>query len=132
MRNGISRSHYLVLSIAVMMFVGACAGVQTDRELAYERANAYLSRHPNTAPRSANAIRGLDLVKGMTQAEVRAAWGDPINIEKSINRTAELWYFGCDFPHFCRGSGRRRGRAEEDRSLSRAHFVNKILTEWQN
>ena len=101
----------IAMSVAILAVVGACAGVKTDREMAYERANTFLTQNPDTDAKIAAAIRELDLVKGMTRAEVRAAWGAPVKIEKSIKRISELWYFGCDFPHTCIGSG-RRGKVE--------------------
>ncbi len=44
----------------VLLLAGACAGEwKTDRQLARERANGYISAHPDLGPNVAAAIRGL-------------------------------------------------------------------------
>ncbi len=126
------RFAYLALSMAIMTLLGACADVKTDRQEAFDRANAYVAQHSDTDPKISAAIRELHLVKGMTPAEVTAAWGTPIRIEKSSKGISEQWYFDCNYPHTCISSGgRRRGRGELQRHKSRAFFVEGILTEWQ-
>ena len=122
----------------VLLLAGGCAGEwKTDRQLARERANGYIAAHPDLGSNVAAAIRGLELFEGMTPAQVTASWGKPAVIQKSLNGTSELWYFPCEYPHFCAGMGgstRRRGSSggsEEDRYQSRAFFVDGRLAEWQ-
>ena len=129
---GARRFTYLALSMAIMTLLGACADVKTDRQEAFDRANAYVAQNSGMDPNIAAAIHELHLVKGMTRAEVTAAWGTPYEIEKSSKGISEQWYFDCNFPHTCIGSGGgRRGRPELQRHKSRAFFVEGILTEWQ-
>ncbi len=123
----------------VLLLAGACTGeLKTDRQLARERANGYIAAHPDLGSNVAAAIRGLELFEGMTPAQVTASWGKPAVVQKSLNGTSELWYFPCEYPHFCAGMGgstRRRGSSggsEEDRYQSRAFFVNGRLAEWQS
>lgn len=122
-----------ILSVT-FVFVTGCAGdVKTDRQLARERANGYVAAYSDLDANVAAAIRDLVLVEGMTPEQVTASWGKPVIVQKSINKTSEMWYFPCEYPHFCRSrSGRRKSRGEEDQYQSRAFFVNGRLTEWQN
>ena len=117
---------------AVLLLVGACAGVQTDRQLVRERVNGYIAAHPDLDPKVADAIRNLDLAEGMTPDQVTVVRGKPAIVEKS--RSTELWYFSCEYPNVCTSFGGRgrRGGSQEVRKLSRAFFVNGKLKEWQN
>ncbi len=122
----------LVLSMAIMTILGACAeGIQTDRQMAHNRANAYLVQNPDTDPNIAAAIRGLNLVKGMTPAHVTAAWGKPIRVQTFSNAPSVTWHFNCDYPHMCRGGGARGRRRPEDTINSFAHFVDGKLSQWR-
>ena len=129
---GTRRFAYLALSMAIMTLLGACAdGFTTDRQEAYERADAYVAQHPDTDPNIASAIRQLHLVKGMTPAQVTAAWGTPIRKQRYSNAATVTWHFGCDYPHFCRGGGPRGRRRPEDTINSFAYFVDGKLSEWR-
>ena len=123
----------------VLLLAGACAGEwKTDRQLALERASGFIAAHPDLGPNVAAAIRGLELVEDMTPEQVTASWGKPAIVQKSLKGTSELWYFPCEYPHFCAGFGgggeKRSGRggSEENRYMSRAFFVNGRLAEWQS
>ncbi len=123
----------------MLLLAGACAGEwKTDRQLALERANGFIAAQPDLGPNVAAAIRGLELVEDMTPEQVIASWGKPAVVQKSLWGTSELWYFPCEYPHFCAGfgggGGERRGSggSEEDRYQSRAFFVDGRLAEWQS
>ena len=124
----------------VLLLAGGCAGEwKTDRQLAYERANGYVAAHPDLGSEVAAAIRGLQLVEDMTPEQVTASWGKPALVQKSRQAGAwEMWYFRCEYPHFCSsiggGGGGRRGRggSEEQRYQSQALFVDGRLSEWQS
>ncbi len=121
-----------IFAVAVVLLGGCATEGKTDRQMARERANGYLAAHPQLDPKISEAIRELGLVVDMTAEQVTASWGKPVIVQKSINGTSELWYFPCDYPHFCRsGAAGRRWRSEKDRYQSRAFFVNGRLTEWQ-
>ncbi len=126
-----SRIVFSVASIVIVTLLGACAGVKTDTQIARERANAYLEQHPQTDQSIAAMIRANRLMTGMTEAQVRAAWGNPVRVQKFRNGTSQVWDFGCDFPHMCRGGGPRGRRTPEQTINSRAHFVDGKLTEWR-
>ncbi|MCZ6773178.1 MAG: hypothetical protein O7G83_14535, partial [Proteobacteria bacterium] len=90
----------------VLLLVSACAGEwNTDRQLALERANEFIGAQPDLGPNVAAAIRGLELVEDMTPERVIASWGKPAVVQKSLWGTSELWYFPCEYPHFCAGFG---------------------------
>lgn len=114
---------------AVVLLLGACENGRTDYNIAHERVAAYLAQHPNTTPEFSRAMRNMDLVKGMTPAEVRASWGDPTKIAPSLRGISEIWSFNCDYPHSC-GSGGRKRRGIDERS-SRATFIKGRLVEWR-
>ena len=69
----ISRLTCFAASFAVLALMTTCAGGKTDRQMAYERAKTYVTQHPETDRKFAAAIRELDLLKGMTPMQVRAA-----------------------------------------------------------
>ena len=120
---GLVSYHFGASLATAVLLLGACENITTDRTIAYDRVEAYLAKHPSTAPNVAAAMRRMDLLKGMTTEEVRATWGEPVNIPPSIRGVTHTWYFDCDYPHICRGAGGRRGRGTSDlRNTARAIF----------
>ena len=113
---------------AAFLLLGACANLKSDRDIAYERVETYLSVHPTTNPKIAGAMRNMKLVKGMTPAQVRATWGDPVNVSPSSGGVTDTWHFDCDYPHYCTGAG-RKGRTEDQRNAARAYFKDGRLIE---
>ncbi len=109
--------------------IAGCVGLKTDRDIARERAQAYLAAHPKLASNTAAAIRGNLILDGMTMEQVIAAWGQPAVVQK-FREGVQYWFFGCDWPHFC---------IFPDRSLSspdliyqsRARFDNGVVVDWQ-
>ena len=116
------------------LVVAACAGgdIKTDRQVARERVNAYLTANPQLDKETANAVRHYELRKGMTMRQVEAVWGRPVLVKKFRSGAVEQWFFGCDWPHACISMGRRRGRSEEEIYQSQALFENGQLVEWDD
>ena len=58
----------MILVITVLLC--ACASAQSRRD-------DYIAANPGLSPEIAEALREGKISKGMTDADVRAAWGDP-------------------------------------------------------
>ncbi len=115
---------------AVVWLISGCAGLKTDRDIARERAEAYLAAHPKLASNTAQAIRSNLILDGMTMEQVIAAWGPPAVVQKFREGAVQYWFFGCDWPHFCDASGRRNSSPDQI-FQSRALFENGVVVDWQ-
>lgn len=128
-------AHAAALAVSVLVLAG-CAGLKTDYELMRQRAHAYAARHPELAPETAGAIRANRVHEGMTMAQVAAAWGRPVVVQRFRGDTVQYWFFGCHWPHHCTGPDldRRRDLFPEPDTIyqSRALFENGRLVEWQD
>ena len=114
---------------AVAWLIAGCGGLITDRDIARERARAYLATNPNLASNTAEAIRANLILDGMTMEQVTAAWGPPAVVQKFGDGAVQYWFFGCDWPHFCVGPD--RSSSDAYRYQSRALFENGVVVEWQ-
>ncbi len=112
---------------ALAWLVVGCAGLKTDRDIARERAQAYLAAHPALASNTAEAIRANLILDGMTMEQVIAAWGQPAEKEQYRDGEVQYWFFGCDWPHFCASAERHYSQ----RYQSRALFENGVVVDWQ-
>ena len=122
------------LVILLGLFLSACAGgdMRTDRQVASDRVNAYLAANPATAEETADAMRRYELRKDMTMQQVVAVWGAPRRKLKWRGGTEDHWYFECHtWPNTCLGSGRRKGRSDDD-IYAQAYFTNGRLTGWKD
>ncbi len=122
------------LAMFLVFFVAACAGgdMRTDRQVASDRVNAYLAANPATAKETADAMSRYELRKGMTMQQVAAVWGAPRRKSKWRGGTEDQWYFECNtWPNTCLGSGRRKGRSDDD-IYPQAYFTNGRLTGWKD
>ena len=124
-------------AVALVGLIAGCAGVKTDRTIASERANSYVTAHPKLAPKTAEAIKSNAIHKGMTMEQVIAAWGRPAEVQKFRGGKVQHWFFGCDWPHVCdsQADGRRfrPGGIFEDpnqRYLSNAIFEDGVVVKW--
>ncbi len=115
---------------AVAWLISGCAGLKTDRDIARERAQAYLSAHPKLASNTAEAIRANLILDGMTTEQVIAAWGQPAIVQKFRDGAVQYWFFGCDWPHFCDVPDLQFPGPDEI-FHSRALFENGVVVEWQ-
>ena len=122
---------------AMVGLIAGCAGLKSDRTIASERADAYLSAHPNLDTRTAAAIKSNSIRAGMTMEQVIAAWGSPAEVQKFRGGKVQHWFFGCDWPHVCDsqadGRGLRPGGIFEDpnqRYLSNAIFEDGVVVNW--
>ncbi len=113
---------------AVAWLISGCAGLKTDRDIARERAQAYLSAHPKLASNTAEAIRANLILDGMTTEQVIAAWGQPAIVQKFRDGAVQYWFFGCDWPHFCASAERHYSQ----RYQSRALFENGVVVDWES
>jgi len=112
----------------VACLLASCADLKTDRDIALERAQAYITAHPNLASKSADAIRANSIHDGMTMEQVIAAWGRPAEKQISRGGAVQYWFFGCDWPHFCGSSEREISQ----RYRSRALFENGVVVDWES
>ena len=118
------------LSHSVMILLAAfvLSGCKTDSQLLDERAQAYLAGNPTLDRDTATAISAHRLRRGMTTEQVKAAWGEPVIVERFDNKS-EYWYFGCHWPHHCGGGS--RDEPPEAVYESRAYFENGSLVSWK-
>ncbi len=117
--------------VAVIWLISGCAGLKTDRDIARERAQAYLSAHPKLASNTAEAIRANLILDGMSMEQVIAAWGRPAVVQKFREGAVQYWFFGCDWPHFC--TNPEIGFPGPDEIFqSRALFENGVVVDWQS
>ena len=107
---------------------------KTDRRIASDRAQTYLSAHPKLPANFADAIRSNEIVVGMTMEQVVAAWGRPAEIQKFRDGRVQHWFFGCDWPHDCefpRRFGARELFEDPNRKYqSQALFENGVVVKW--
>lgn len=66
-----------------------------------DRVKAYIAQHSDLAPEIVTAMKGLRLAAGMTEGQVRAIWGEPVEIILYAGGH-EKWLFSCDHPHPCK------------------------------
>ena len=123
------RCAFAIRLLALVFLVAGCAGLKTDYEIAKERAETYVAAHPNLS--SSSAIRANTIRDGMTMEQVIAAWGRPVVIQKFRDGALQYWFFGCDWPHFCKSSNRVRSGPDEI-YYSRALFENGVVVDWRN
>ena len=123
--------------LGITVILAGCAGLKSDRTIASERAEAYLSTHPKLGAKTAGAIRTNAIRVGMTMEQVIAAWGRPAEIQKFRDGKVQHWFFGCDWPHVCDSqsdrSRLRPGGIFEDpnqRYLSQALFENGVVVKF--
>ena len=110
--------------------IAGCVGLKTDRDIASERAQAYLAGHPKLASNTAEAIRANLILNGMTMELVIAAWGRPAVIQKFRDGAVQYWFFGCDWPHVCHAPD--LGPTGPNQIFqSRALFENGVVVDWQ-
>ena len=114
---------------ALAWLVTGCAGLKTDRDIARERAQAYLAAHPNLASNTAEAIRANLILDGMTMEQVIAAWGRPAVVQKFRDGVVQYWFFGCDWPHVCDAPD--LDPSPDEIFHSRALFENGVVVDWQ-
>ncbi len=119
-----------IIGVLAVVSISGAVHAQSGRQVARERVNAYLTANPQLDKETANAVRQLELRKGMTMRQVEAVWGRPVLVKKFRSGAVEQWFFGCDWPHACISMGRRRGRSEEEIYQSQALFENGQLVEW--
>ncbi len=103
---------------ALAWLVAGCAGLKTDRDIAGERAQAYLAAHPKLTSNTAQAIRSNLILDGMSMEQVIAAWGPPAVVQKFREGAVQYWFFGCDWPHFCDNTDRGNNTNEPTKSPS--------------
>ena len=127
-----ARGLLAIIGVFAVVSISGAAHAQSDRQMARERVNAYLTANPQLDKETANALRHNYLLKGMTMRQVEAAWGRPKLVKKFRNGAVEQWFFGCDWPHHCETLGSIRGRSEDDIYLSQALFENGKLVEWDD
>lgn len=115
--------------LALLVAVTACTGdLRTDRTIAAERANGYVAAHPELPAATAEDIRKLRVVKGMTMEQAIAAWGRPAAVKRYRDGAQQHWFFGCDWPHHCSNSDERFPEPEEIFS-SQVIFENGIAVD---
>jgi outer membrane protein assembly factor BamE (lipoprotein component of BamABCDE complex) len=80
----------LLSSLILMVFL-ACNLPPT----AQERRSKYLVNHPNLSGKVKNEIRSGQVSIGMTKEQVRASWGYPDDINKTITEYSyqEQWVY---------------------------------------
>ncbi len=81
--------HQCILTVsALLILLSACATAQGRRE-------AYISENSNLKPEIADAIREGRIMKGMTDDDVRAAWGDPKRETVTVAEggTSKIWAY---------------------------------------
>lgn len=123
------------MTIALRLFVvvwliSGCAGLKTDRDIARERARAYLVAHPKLASNTAQAIRSNLILDGMTMEQVVAAWGPPAEVQRFREGAVQYWFFGCDWPHFCNAPD-LSSSGPDNIFQSRALFENGVVVDWR-
>ena len=117
--------------IAIVCLVSGCAGLKTDRDIARERALAYLAAHPDLPAKTVEAIRSNSIHDGMTVGQVVGAWGRPAVVQKFRDGAVQYWFFGCDWPHFCDVPDLDFPGPDEIYQ-SRVLFEDGVVVHWQN
>ncbi len=110
------------------LFVG-CAGLKSDYDIAKERAQIYVATHPDLPSKTIEAISENTIHNGMTMEEVIAAWGRPAYVQRFRNEAIQYWYFGCDWPHFCKSKNQIRPDPDAI-YFSRALFQDGVVVDW--
>jgi len=113
-------------AVCLALVLGGCAGgLEGDKQAAIKRIEAYIASQPALDPETASEMRAFRLRNGMTEAEVRATWGEPEEILKAYDNLTE-WRFSCAFPHLC------RNRPGERVIKPNAFFIDGKLGRWNN
>ena len=94
--------------LALAFLFAGCAGLKSDYDIAKERAEFFVAAHPDLPAEAAETIKANTIHNGMTMEQVIAAWGRPAEVQRYRNKALQLWYFGCDWPHFCKSKNRIR------------------------
>ena len=115
--------------LALAFLIAGCAGVKTDFDIAKERAQIYVTAHPDLPSNTAEAIWSNTIHEGMTMEQVIAAWGPPAVVEKFREGTLQYWFFGCDRPHFCAAHDGINWNTTH-KYQSRALFENGVVADW--
>jgi hypothetical protein len=120
------------VTIAAALAVAACSGpLKTDYEKLQEGRANYVAANEGLEPEIKGAILDGDLKAGMTPAEVAAAWGAPVSVNRFENGRKIEWIFGCDYPHSCAYETFGRARMPLTIHFSRAYFYDGRLTDWR-
>jgi hypothetical protein len=116
------------LALLVAVALAACGGpFKSSYDILREGRVTYVNQNPNLDPAVRTAILDGRLLEGMTPADVRASWGDPLPGYQRAGALDE-WVFGCDQPHYCSTRGTMLG--ETVYYHSRAYFRNGRLESW--
>lgn len=126
-KSVVSAGRALVLA-GGLLSLAACAGLETDRSLAAQRAANYVVNHPDLPPATAESIRKLQARVGMTMEQVIAAWGRPAVVKSFRDGAQQQWFFGCDWPHHCSDSDEMFPMPDEI-FTSQVIFENGIATD---
>jgi len=81
--------HALIpILLLITVLLSACASAQSRRD-------DYISTHPGLDPEIAEAIREGRITEGMTEDDVRAAWGDPERETVTVAEggTSKIWAY---------------------------------------
>lgn len=134
-KRRMSATGKLGLALLLGLFVAACAGgnLETDRQLASERVNAYLNANPATSDETAETMRRFELRNGMTKEQVVAVWGQPRTKKKWRHGHDDQWYFECyNWPNTCSAEGGERGTGLSDDDIyPQAFFRDGVLHRWK-
>ena len=131
-RGRLSDLRAISIIVFLNLFAVACVGqgLVSDRQIARDRVEVYLSAHPATDKETVMAMRRFELRAGMSKQEVAATWRRPVEIQKWRSGTVDLWYFGCAWPNRCEAPD--RGGILEDPIRADAFFRNDRLYRWSS
>ena len=74
--------------LLITVLLSACASAQSRRD-------DYIAAHPGLNPEITEALREGKISKGMTEDDVRAAWGDPERETVTVAEggTSKIWAY---------------------------------------
>ena len=117
-------------TLAAFLFLAGCDDVKTHADILKEKAQEYVAAHPELEPRIADAIKSNKIFKDMTMEQVKAAWGEPVEVEQYRQGNIQVWYLGCDWPHHCVSLD--AGMSPKEQYQSRARFEGGKLSDWES
>jgi outer membrane protein assembly factor BamE (lipoprotein component of BamABCDE complex) len=120
----------LFAALALLVPLAGCDDVKTHHDIMKQKARDYVAAHPGLDPRIAEAITENSVIKGMNMEQVKAAWGEPVEVETYRGGDEQYWYFGCDWPHHCIGLD--AGMSPKEQYQSRARFRGDKLVDFSS
>ena len=88
------RTFLFLILIIFLLLLSACTALLIDQD--FERRKQYVQTHPEVDTYIKTIISQGKIVRGMTEDQVKASWGHPYDINRSVGSwgVREQWCYG--------------------------------------